>query len=58
MQKARAVYEAESPEQAKERLATWATTWQEKAPQSVATLKIRRGQSVVSQRNFRTRKIS
>ena len=37
MQQASAVYEAESPQQAKERLATWATTWQEKAPESVAT---------------------
>jgi len=37
MQQASAVYKAESPQQAKERLATWATTWQEKAPQSVAT---------------------
>ncbi len=37
LQQASAVYEAESSQQAKERLFAWATTWREKAPESVAT---------------------
>jgi len=37
MHQASAVYEAESAEQARERLSAWATTWHEKAPESVAT---------------------
>ncbi|HEY4037095.1 MAG TPA: transposase [Ktedonobacteraceae bacterium] len=37
MQQASAVYEAESAEQAREQLSAWATTWREKAPESVAT---------------------
>lgn len=37
MQEARVVYQAESAEQAKERLATWSTRWSEVAPKSVAT---------------------
>lgn len=37
MQEASAVYEAESAEQATERLAAWASTWREQAPQAVAT---------------------
>jgi putative transposase len=38
MQEAKAVYQAESAEQAKECLATWSTTWGDVAPKSVATL--------------------
>jgi transposase-like protein len=37
LHQASAVYEAVSPEQAKERLSAWARTWREKAPESVAT---------------------
>ena len=37
MQQASTVYEAESAEQAREQLSAWATTWREKAPESVAT---------------------
>jgi putative transposase len=37
MQEARAVYHAESAEQAKERLAVWSAKWGELAPESVAT---------------------
>jgi len=37
MQEARAVYQAESAEQAKERLAVWSARWGELAPESVAT---------------------
>jgi Transposase, Mutator family len=37
MQQASAVYQAQSAEQAKEQLSAWATTWREKAPESVAT---------------------
>jgi transposase-like protein len=38
MQEASAVYEAESPHQAKEKLAAWAQLWRKKAPKTVATL--------------------
>jgi transposase-like protein len=37
IQEARAVYQAESAEQAKERLAVWSARWGELAPESVAT---------------------
>lgn len=37
MQEASLVYEAESAEQARERLAAWAATWREQAPGTVAT---------------------
>ena len=37
MQEAKAVYHAESAEQAKERLAVWSAKWGEMAPESVAT---------------------
>jgi putative transposase len=37
MQEAKTVYQAESAEQAKERLAVWSTKWGEVAPESVAT---------------------
>jgi putative transposase len=37
MQEAKAVYQAESAEQAKERLAVWSMRWGEMAPESVAT---------------------
>src|SRR6267378_807762 len=37
LQEARAVYQAESAEQAKERLAVWSARWGELAPESVAT---------------------
>ncbi len=37
MQEAKAVYQVESAEQAKERLAAWSTRWGEAAPKSVAT---------------------
>jgi putative transposase len=37
MQEARTVYQAESAEQAKERLAVWSARWGELAPESVAT---------------------
>ncbi|HEX3639717.1 MAG TPA: transposase [Ktedonobacteraceae bacterium] len=37
MQEARAVYHAESTEQAKERLAAWSARWGEMAPESMAT---------------------
>jgi hypothetical protein len=37
LQEASAVYQAESAEQAKERLAVWSSKWSEVAPQSVAT---------------------
>jgi putative transposase len=38
MQEAKAIYQAESAEQAKERFALWSTRWSEVAPKSVATL--------------------
>ena len=37
LHQARAVYDAQSAEQASERLSAWARTWREKAPESVAT---------------------
>ena len=37
MQEAKAVYQAENAEQAKERLAGWSRRWDEVAPKSVAT---------------------
>jgi hypothetical protein len=37
MQEARAVYDAETAEQARERLAAWSLKWRERAPKSVAT---------------------
>jgi putative transposase len=37
MHEAKAIYQAESAEQAKERLALWSTRWGEVAPESVAT---------------------
>jgi transposase-like protein len=38
MQQASAVYDADSAEQARENLKTWANFWRAKAPKSVATL--------------------
>lgn len=38
MQEAKTIYQAESAEQAKERLTVWSTRWSEMAPKSVATL--------------------
>lgn len=38
LQQASAVYQAESAQQAKERLVAWAAQWRQKAPKSVATL--------------------
>ena len=38
LEQARAVYQAESAEEAKRRLAAWADTWRERAPKGVATL--------------------
>ena len=37
MQEASLVYDAESAEQARERLAAWASAWREQAPETVAT---------------------
>jgi len=37
MEEASLVYEAESAEQARERLAAWASTWREQAPETVTT---------------------
>lgn len=37
MQEARLVYDAESAEQARERLAAWSSAWREQAPETVAT---------------------
>lgn len=37
MQEARLVYEADSAKEARERLSTWASTWREQAPETVAT---------------------
>jgi len=38
LEQARAVYQAESAEEAKRRLAAWADTWRKRAPKGVATL--------------------
>ena len=38
MEQAKAIYQAESASQAKERLQIWATQWREYAPKAVATL--------------------
>jgi putative transposase len=47
MQEASLVYEAESAEQARERLATWASTWREQAPDTVATFERDFGDTIV-----------
>ena len=38
LKQASAIYQADSAEQARERLAAWAESWRERAPNSVATL--------------------